>query len=190
MVFGVAAFSLIVQGLTMSTLLNGLGIVRRTPAEELFELLVGRARAVDAALEAAASLHEEGAISEQLHEDFTAEYEREKADLDDAISDLLADAPEIREERLLAGERRLLQQEKAAIMDAVRSGVVSDDVGDALLEETDLKLDHVRDGASTVARDREGFEEFWRGRAREYGLEAGEVDTGDFEGEGEEASER
>jgi len=48
MVFGVAAFSLVVQGLTMSNLLDRLGIVTRSDAEELFELLLGRARAVDA----------------------------------------------------------------------------------------------------------------------------------------------
>ncbi len=171
MVFGVAGFSLVVQGLTMSRLMNRLGIVTRTEAEELFELLVGRARAVDAALEAAADLHEGGEISDRLYDDFTAEYDREKADLNEAISQLLAESPEIREERLLAGERRLLQEEKSALMDAARSGVVSDDVGEDLIEETDLKLDRVRDGESTVARDQEGYAEFWRQRVSEYGLD-------------------
>jgi CPA1 family monovalent cation:H+ antiporter len=45
MVFGVAAFSLIVQGLTMGRLLDRFDIITRSDAEELYELLVGRRRA-------------------------------------------------------------------------------------------------------------------------------------------------
>jgi CPA1 family monovalent cation:H+ antiporter len=171
LVFGVAAFSLVVQGLTMSTLLNRLEIVTRSEAEELFELLVGRARAVEAAMDAAEDLYAAGDISESVYDDFTAEYEREKADLNETISRLLAENADIRHKRLLAGERRVLLREKSAIMDAARSGVVSDEIGEQLLEETNLKLDRVRDGASTVAEEHEEFEEFWRHRAREFGME-------------------
>ena len=175
MVFGVAAFSLVVQGLSMSTLLDGLGIVTRSDAEELYELLVGRARAVDAALDAADELHDQGEIPGKVYRDFTAEYEQEKADLNEAISTLLEENPELRREQLLTSERQLLQREKSAIMDAARNGVLSDDVADKLLEEVDLKLDHVRDGESTVERREEGFEEFWRTRANEFGLESGRL---------------
>jgi CPA1 family monovalent cation:H+ antiporter len=167
MVFGVAAFSLIVQSLTMSPLLRGLDIVTRSESEELYELLVGRARAVDEALDAAERLHDAGELQGEVYESFTAEYEREKDDLTDAISSLLAAKPDLRHEQLLAGERRVLQQEKSAIMDATRRGIVSDDVGERLLEEVNLKLDYVRDGQSTVDREVEGYEEFWRRRAAE-----------------------
>ncbi|AGN00765.1 na+ antiporter [Salinarchaeum sp. Harcht-Bsk1] len=193
MVFGVAAFSLVVQGLTMGPLLDSLGVVTRSDAEELFELLIGRARAVDAALEAAEDLNERGDIPQQAYEEFTAEYEREKAALAGAIRELLAETPELRHEQILAGERRLLQREKSALIDAARSGVVADDVGERLLEEVDLKLDYVHDGQSTVASDEEAFEEFWRQRADEYGLDvdrqhlddAGTEDTPGSESAGE-----
>jgi CPA1 family monovalent cation:H+ antiporter len=171
MVFGVAAFSLVVQGLTMSNLLDRLGVVTRSEATELYELLLGRARAVDGALEAAERLHDAGEIPEAVYEDFTGEYGREKAALDDAISRLLSEQPELAHEQLLSGERQVLRREKAAIMDAMRQGVVSDDVGERLLEEVDFKLDRVRDGESTVAGREEGYTEFWRERAREFGLD-------------------
>ncbi|MFB6171475.1 MAG: cation:proton antiporter [Haloarculaceae archaeon] len=170
MVFGVAAFSLVVQGLTMSNLLDRLGVVTRSESEELYELLLGRARAVNGALDAAERLYQSGDVPESVYEDFTAEYQREKADLRDAIAQLLSEYPEIRHEQVLMGERQVLQQEKSAIMDAMRSGVVADDVGQRLLEETDLKIDRVRAGESTVRRTEEGYEEFWRSRAREFGL--------------------
>jgi CPA1 family monovalent cation:H+ antiporter len=172
MVFGVAAFSLVVQGLTMSNLLDRLGVVTRSEATELYELLLGRARAVDEALDAAERLHSAGEIPDAVYEDFTAEYEREKSDLNEAISRLLSEQPELAREQLLSGERQVLQREKSAIMDAMRRGVISDDVGERLLEETDIKLDRVRDGESTVGGREEGYTEFWRQRAEAFGLEA------------------
>ncbi|PSP64059.1 sodium:proton antiporter [Halobacteriales archaeon QH_8_67_27] len=175
MVFGVAGFSLVVQGLTISNLLNALDIVTRSDDEELYELLVGRARAVDAGLEAAEELYDSGEIPEEVYDGFTAEYGREKSDLSDAIAELLRENPELRREQLMAGERQVLQREKAAVSEAIRRGVVSDDAGDSLLEEIDLKLDYVRDGRSTVEKRAEGFEEFWRRRAREFGLEGVET---------------
>jgi len=172
MVFGVAAFSLVVQGLSMGRLLDALGVVTRTEAEELYELLVGRARAVDGAIDAAEELRRAGQLSPSVYRDFTAEYEREKADLNEAITDLLAETPEIRREELLIGERQVLRREKSALMDAMRAGVVSDDVGERLLDEVDLKLDRVHAGESTVAgRGSEGYEEFWRRRAEAFGLD-------------------
>ncbi len=108
-----------------------------------------------------------------MYEDFCGEYEAEKDDLNTAISGLLRDNPELRREELLVGERRVLKQEKSAIMDAMHSGVISDDIGERLLEEVDLKLDRVDTGQSTVREDpdNEAYEEFWRARVEEYGLE-------------------
>jgi CPA1 family monovalent cation:H+ antiporter len=181
MVFGVAGFSLVVQGLTMARLMDHLDIITKSEAEELYELLVGRARMVDSALEAADELRDRGELPPDVHEDFRAEYGREKDDLDDAISELLAENPDIREEELLIGERQVLKREKSAVMDAMRRGTVGDDVGERLLGEVDIKLSRVRDGNSTV-RDEpkadeglEAYEEFWRQRAREFGLGAAEI---------------
>jgi CPA1 family monovalent cation:H+ antiporter len=179
MVFGVAAFSLVVQGLTMGRLLDRLGVATRSESEELYELLLGRARAVDAAVEAADRLHAAGEIPETVYDDFTSEYGREKDDLNDALSRLMSEHPELRRESLLAGERRVLQEEKSALMDAVRNGVVSDDSGERLLEEVDIKLDRVRSGETTVGRREEGYEEFWRQRAREFGLDVGAQEDGE-----------
>lgn len=171
MVFGVAAFSLVVQGLTMKRLLSRLGVVTRSDAEELYELLVGRARAVDAALDAADRLHTSGDIPRNVLDDFEAEYGREKSDLNEAIATLLQNNPELRHEQVLMGERRVLQQEKSAVMDAIRSGVVASEVGERLIEEVDLKLDRVQSGESTVRQTEEGYTESWRQRVEEFGLE-------------------
>jgi CPA1 family monovalent cation:H+ antiporter len=178
MVFGVAAFSLVVQGLSMSRLLNRLGIVTQSADQKLYELLSGRERATDAALDAADRLHSRGDIPGDVYQDFTAEYEGEREDLREAISQLMVENPDLRREELLIGERRLLQREKSAIQDAVQNGVISNDVGDRLLEEVDLKLDRVGDGRSTVDETEEAYEEFWRTQAAEFGLDIEPKDEG------------
>ena len=180
MVFGIAAFNLVVQGLTMPRLMDRLGVATRSDAKELYELLIGRARAVDAALEAAEQLERAGNLPYGVYKDFTAEYEREKDGLNDTTARLLRENPELRHEELLVGERRVLQQEKSALMDAMRRGIVSDDVDDRLTEEVDVKLDLVNDGESTAEEREEGYEGFWRSRAVEFGIDF-DIDTADVE---------
>lgn len=172
LVFGVSAFSLVVQGLTMSNLLDRLGVVTRSDAERLYELLVGRRKAVDEALDAAEGLHRQGEIPRNVYRAFDDEYEDEREALSAAIDELLEANPELRREQLLVAERRILENEKSAVMDAMRDGVVSDDAGEELLEEVNLKLDTVRDGESTVEAGEDGYREFWRDRAAEFGLDA------------------
>ena len=181
MVFGVAAFSLVVQGLTMGRLLGYFDVVTRSEAEELYELLVGRRRAVQEAIEVAEELYTNGELPRDVYEDFEAEYGREQESLAKAISELFRAHPELRHEQLLMGERRVLQQEKSALLDSIRSGAIASDVGERLIQETDLKLDRVRSGETTVHESREGYTEFWRQRAEEFGLD---VDGGDSDAGG------
>jgi CPA1 family monovalent cation:H+ antiporter len=170
MVFGVAAFSLVVQGLTIRRLVEGLGITTVSDEERLYQLLVGRARAVDRVLEAADELAAENRLPTDVYERFTAEYEAEKDALREAISRLLTAHPEIRDREQLAGERMLLVRERAAIRDAEFDGLVPTDVADELLEEVHLKLDRVERGETTVLERGEGYTEYWRERAEEFGL--------------------
>jgi CPA1 family monovalent cation:H+ antiporter len=184
LVFGVAAFSLVVQGLTVRRLVEGLGITTSTDEERLYQLLVGRARAVDAVLDAAEELYRTSRISGRVYEEFTAEYEAELDDLEEAIGRLLAEHPELREREQLAGERQLLARERAAIQDAEHEGLISTDVAARLIDEVNIKLDRVQHGETTIqnpARTGEGeeFREFWRERAADYGLVDGETDDGD-----------
>jgi CPA1 family monovalent cation:H+ antiporter len=170
LVFGVAAFSLVGQGLSMSRLMDALDVVTTSEGERLYQLLVGRARAVDSVLDAADELREENRISASLHERFTAEYEREKADLREAIGTLLSNHPELRERERLDGERQLLTRERAAIRDAEHDGLLTTEVADDLLREVNLKLDSVERGETTVQLREEGYEEYWRQEARDAGL--------------------
>jgi CPA1 family monovalent cation:H+ antiporter len=172
MTFGIAAFSLVVQGLTVGRLVDALGIARTTEEERLYQLLVGRARAVEGVLDAADDLRRENRISRDVYERFTSEYEKEKADLNQTIARLLEEHPELRDRERMTGERQLLRRERAAIHDAEHEGLIATDVAGELLNEVNLKLERVRTGETTVLEspEREGYEEYWRGRAREHDI--------------------
>jgi len=176
MVFGVAAFSLLVQGLSMPLLIDRLGIVTRGDADRVYELLVGRLRAVNNALSAVRDLQSNGSVPPEVYQEFVDEYETEKDDLHEGIRRLLEQHPEIREEEVIIGERRVLTQEKTAIMDAMRSGIIGDDVGEQLLDDVDLKLDRVESGEKAIAEETER-QQYWRNRLTEFGIDLDAEET-------------
>jgi CPA1 family monovalent cation:H+ antiporter len=126
-------------------------------------------------------MHAEGRIPNEVYERFETEYGKEKDELNAAISRLLSEYPEIRDREHIVGERQVLTRERSALRSAELDGMIGTDVAGELLDEVNLKLDLVRDGESTVSQspEEEGYEEFWRTRAREHGLidEEGEADV-------------
>jgi CPA1 family monovalent cation:H+ antiporter len=187
LVFGVAAFSLVVQGLTIKYLLRGLGITTKGKEQRIYELLMARARAVDEALEEAERLYDRNEIQSDVYERFRAEYGKEKEQLTDAIAALLEEYPDLQREEILRGEQRVLQQEESALREAELSGQASADVVEELMDEVRLKQDWVANGRTTVtsSEEEEGYEEFWRKRLREsrvfedrdVGVDLGEFDA-------------
>ncbi len=177
LVFGVAAFGLVVQGLTIRNLVDGLGITTRGEEQRLYQLLRARAQAVDQALEKAERLHEDSVIQTDVYERFTVEYGHEKEELARVIGRLLDEFPDLRREEILRSERRVLRAEESAIREAEFDGEIPTDTAEELLQEVRLKQDWIERGRVTVtsAEDREGYEEFWREEVRELDLFDGDL---------------
>lgn len=173
LVFGVAAFSLVVQGMSIKWLLNRLGITTKSEAARTYDLLVGRAKAVDAALEAVEGFKNNSNIPEIVYQEFVEEYSREKEELRTAISNLLKEYPDINEEQRLMSERKVLKKEKSALISAIRDGSIPSNIGEELIQEVNIKIEQVNEGESTVVADslgEEQFEEEWRIQAKDMGL--------------------
>ncbi|MFC4541311.1 cation:proton antiporter [Halosolutus amylolyticus] len=172
LVFGVAALSLLVQGLTIGPLLDRLGLVQRSPPEEVYRLLTARLRGVDAAIATASELHRSEELPQDLYVEFCETYGREKNRLETAISQLLDRYPSVRRRAELAGERRVLESEKDAVMAAIKAGVVEGRDADRLLETVDERLERVDAGESDVRRLEEtAFREFWTDAIDAYDLD-------------------
>ena len=175
LVFGVATVTLLVQGLTVGSLVERLGIVTKSEAEQVYELLVGRLHGVDAAIEAAEEYHEHDDMPTPLYEDAVADYQAERDRLDRRISRLIEESPELREKEELLDERRLLQHEELGIRNAMERGVVSREAGEKLLEAVERRSDRVARGQPTLGEDAEVRRaEVWQSAADEYGLDGEE----------------
>ena len=143
LVFGVAAVTLVVNGLTMGRLIDRLGIVVTSAAERKYELLLGRLHGVDAALTGAEELHERDDVSTEIYERIVEQYTSEKRRLNSAISELLDEHPNLREKEELTAESEIVRREILGIKMAMERGIVSTDVGNSLLEETEGKLEEL-----------------------------------------------
>nr|WP_239524432.1 cation:proton antiporter [Halogeometricum borinquense] len=176
LVFGIAAFSLVVQGLSMKRFLRAVGVETSGKEEELYNLLLARAKAVDEALDESERLHERNLIRTDVYERFQREYGREKEELNTVIRDLLGAEPALLKQELLQSERRVLQAEESAITDAELSGQLSTELAEDLIAEVHQKQARLDRGETTVTSDieREGYREFWRERATAFDLDVGE----------------
>ncbi|MUV59037.1 sodium:proton antiporter [Halogeometricum sp. CBA1124] len=176
LVFGIAAFSLVVQGLSMKRFLRAVGVQTSGKERELYDLLLTRAKAVDEALNEAERLHAQNLIRTGVYERFKREYGREKRELEHVIRSLLEREPSLLKQELLQSERRILQAEESAITEAELSGQLSTDLAEDLIAEVREKQARLERGETTVTSDveHEGYREFWRERAAEFGLEVGE----------------
>ncbi|MFB6355217.1 MAG: cation:proton antiporter [bacterium] len=180
MVFGVAAFGLIVQGLTMKPLVEFLDIVTESEEGELYQLLVTKARAIDAAIDSAENLRDRGEVPSHVFDRVLEKYRREKKDITETISDLLQQHPDIKKREMLTGERRMLKREQSAVKSAKMKGTTDAEIAEELLDEIRFKLEIVQEGKSTL-EDHEEFEtrELWREKIEEYGLYDKEKNTPD-----------
>ncbi|MFC7203058.1 cation:proton antiporter [Haloferax namakaokahaiae] len=163
LVFGVAAFTLLVNGPTMGRLIDRLGISKQRPAERLYEALVGRLHGVDAALDTAADLLDRDEIATSVFEDVTEVYRRERSELRRAIESLLETHPDIREHEERLGQHQILVAESVAIRDAVQRGEIRSDVGERLLADVDVELDRVLTDEWTIEKPHPaGYTPYWR----------------------------
>ncbi|WP_411966049.1 cation:proton antiporter [Haloferax sp. YSMS24] len=173
LVFGVAAFTLLVNGPTMGRVIDRVGISKKRQPQRLYEALVGRLHGVDAALDSAERLLEHDEIPTSVFEDITSVYKRERRELETAIERLLDRHPDIRahEERL--GQHRILIAEYEAINGAIQRGEISNDVGERLLEDVTVELERVlTDEWTTEEPLPGGYTPYWRRQLERVGVEA------------------
>ncbi|WP_458209958.1 cation:proton antiporter [Haladaptatus sp. NG-SE-30] len=152
-VFGVAAITLVVNGLTIGELIDRLGIVTTSRGEQQYELLLGRLHGIDAALVGAKELHERDDIPEEFYEQIVSQYTTQKRQTNRNLSNLLDDHPHLREKEALAAEEEIVRREILGIKTAMERGIVSGDVGNQLLEETERRLERIVDERHTLDDD-------------------------------------
>lgn len=140
MTFGVALFTLLVQGTTMGVLMRRLNIVTRTEAQIEYEMRHARMVALRAAEAHLDRLHREGLLSTHTWTALKPELSRRVQALAAAVSDAFRANPTLEAEELDAARRELLRIQRAALLDLRHDGFISDEVFEQLTAEVDAEL--------------------------------------------------
>ncbi len=156
MTFGVVVLSILVQGLTMASVLRALGIVRAHAARTAYEKTRGALQAADAALAELESMARARTAPRDVLETVRDEYEARIRDAEAALRDIRLARDELRCEELKHIRRHLLQVEKERVIDGFRRGALSEESYEQLLADVDARLVDVEaDRGNGEARETE-----------------------------------
>jgi CPA1 family monovalent cation:H+ antiporter len=149
---GAVFLSLVVQGLTIKPLLGRLGLVRRSDAQQAFERAQGQAIAARAALNELDGLHGRGEISDMLYQQLHDHYEGIRRESTAGLASMTSDDLAVRRRQLGRVSTQVFAAERAALDDALRRGLLGEEVWRELKREVDARL---------VEGEEEGWQRLW-----------------------------
>lgn len=161
-VFGVVLLSLVVQGLTLRPMVGAWRLGAPSPVRAAFEKAQVRIIGARAAQSELQSLHGAGLISKLAFERLHARYQVSVASAERELRSLGNAHPEAWDVALGKAHHRLLEAEKAAVLEALRRGLVGAEVASEHLSVLDEHLAsgpvHGQDNEKDLAqRGREGL---------------------------------
>ncbi|MCO6449682.1 MAG: Na+/H+ antiporter [Caldilineales bacterium] len=140
--FVVVLFTLLVQATTVGGLLKRLGLVGRPEAELEYERIQGRMLAVSAALRRLEVQYDRGLLNSHAWEVVSSDLSSDLRELRSQMSEFIAANPDIAARIVHSTEREALRTQRAAVVDLMREGVLSEEVAQALFEEIDHALEN------------------------------------------------
>ncbi len=151
LVFSTVLISLVGQGLSLPVLVKRLRLTSASPTQQRMETLQMNMIAAKAAQQELASLLQSGSLPKNLYEELFAAYQAQIATADRDLRDLynrrtLNAAANLEDQRSLDGlRRRLYLAEKGAVNDALRKGLLSEEVSQGYIRELNERLLALRD---------------------------------------------
>jgi CPA1 family monovalent cation:H+ antiporter len=143
MAFGVVLFTLMAQGTTIQFLLQRLGLTERPDHIVAREKRLGQLYAAQAGLSRLAELRQEGLMAGEVWAGLRDEYYQTSQQLANEMSELFAEHPDLEREVLLQARREALRAERGALSDALRQGLISEQVYRELASDVDRRLEAV-----------------------------------------------
>ncbi|MDD2619825.1 MAG: Na+/H+ antiporter [Syntrophomonadaceae bacterium] len=128
--FGVVLFSLLVQGLSIKTLLQRLGLGKKRSVKSEYGRLASGILAAEAAREELEKLRNRKALSDQVYEILAVEYSQRLDEMGKEIEALRSSGPDLLQIQEKEARIQTLLAEKSSFKEAERNG---------LLEEEDLQ---------------------------------------------------
>jgi len=144
MTFGVAIFSLLVQGLTVSGFVRKLGLTTHDPAQKEVELATGRLSMLYGAMEELSRLHEERTILPEVEVRLRRELKEQAAKWEKEVEKLQGIHGPLVEEQMRIARREILKAGKSDLLSLMHAGTIGSDVYKELAMELDHELDQIR----------------------------------------------
>jgi CPA1 family monovalent cation:H+ antiporter len=141
MTFGVVLFSLLVQGLSMHTLLRRLGIIERGEPQIEYERRHARAVASRASRAHLEQLRREGLISSHTWQLLEPMLDQRSEALARSVQEILRSVPELQKEEISTAQREALRSQRSVLADLRHDGVISDETYEQLVAEVDSAQD-------------------------------------------------
>lgn len=140
MTFGVVIFTLLVQGLSIGTLVRKLGISERNAVKEEYERRHARAIANQASYEHLENMRHSGLISEHTWQSISPQLEQYNQVLVDATKAVITNHPELEAEEMETALREAMQAQRSTLSSLLNDGVISDETYIQLVSEVDAAL--------------------------------------------------
>jgi CPA1 family monovalent cation:H+ antiporter len=135
MTFGVVAFSIIVQGLTVKPLMHKLGI--NTSQENEYDHVRVQRMALTAGLKDLEQLHAEHLISGPVFEELSGEITNRIGEVREQVENLHVQHPELVAKEMQAARKHMILSEKGAIQKALGEGWISPHTAETMLAKAD-----------------------------------------------------
>ena len=142
MTFGVVAFSIVVQGLSMKPLLRALGLVEAK--EHAYDQLKVRQAALSYARSELDQLLAAHSITAPVHERLRGELGAKLEQVASEITAVQQRDPALAEDELRLAERHLITAQKSAIQRAAGEGLIAVHLADAMIESAEQRLDELK----------------------------------------------
>ena len=140
LVFGVVLLSVFLQGLSMTPLMRLLGLASPVSSLREYELLKTRASLLEDALDEVEHLKRRRMLHARSAKELKAELEKELQELEKALDIHAPDREAMLAEEMLRTRRRILMEQKNALLERYQSGMVSYDVYEEIKGQIDAKL--------------------------------------------------
>jgi CPA1 family monovalent cation:H+ antiporter len=140
MALGVVLFTLLGQATTIPVLIRRLGLIKHDEAELEYERRQGRLAAARAARDRLRRMFEEGVISESAWNQLEPEMESRVRASQEAQHALLIERPVLQAEEVGDARREGFRAQRAALLDLLGGGLISEEVYAQLVTEVDLEL--------------------------------------------------
>ncbi len=142
--FGVVLFTLLVQGLTMSPLVQRLGLSSDDPRQEAYQAKRAKLMMLRAAWNELRRLEEDSVLPPRIFAQLNAEYRAAGQQIDDELDQIYQSHSELESQELRIIRAQLLRIERTMLQELQRQGLVSNNTVQLLAAQIDTGLLDIR----------------------------------------------